>query len=89
LFRKQLAKEHGLSVDIVEGVIRSQFDYIAEKVKETDVKTGKFNNIFIQNLGRFVVIPSARAKLKKKFEDGTDNNGKQSSGSVTVRSDDR
>jgi len=66
-FIKELAKKYNKPVYIIEGIIKSPFKMLAEIMRNADVINDKYDQIYIQNLGKFVVTPYRKKKIKDKY----------------------
>jgi len=89
---KQLAADKKVELDKVKEAINSQFEYVAEKIAESNLEEAKYNNIYIQNLGRFVVILNSRKKIKERLEkkkDGVSNAVTREVGDISVCPDNK
>lgn len=59
---KQLSVKYNLSEDIIEKVIRSQFEFVKDTMEE-----GEFKSVHLHYFGKFCVKPN---RLKRLLDNG-------------------
>lgn len=62
-YHKELAEKHGLSVGEIKKICDSQFEFL----KET-IQSGEDQQVRLQYLGTFKVMPGRRETVKKRRE---------------------
>lgn len=61
---KQLAAKYNLSEEVIEKVIRSEFNFVANTMQQ-----GEFQSVHLHHLGKFAVRPRAIENVTRKKEE--------------------
>lgn len=60
---KTLAAKYGLDEDVIEKVIRSQFNFVANTMQQ-----GEFQSVHLHYFGKFCVKPNSISRINKLKE---------------------
>ena len=60
---KKLAAKYGLEEEVIEKVIRSQFNFVASTMQQ-----GEFQSVHLHYYGKFAVKPNSIARINKLKE---------------------